>query len=249
MIRRVLAFLRRFLAVILLSLLIIVCVVGAIDSNRLPIIVALWLIAAASVYGIRLAAGLVDRPLPEHEKAGSVFAGGFWIFVGAGFAALYFFQMRAPERKYPALSDLQVSTGILNSGIGNAHYLKREGLPDLKLICAYTSGKGSSEWCNYENEAVFVGKRVIVYHSNPYKSVLWRARYYEMRSGNRVITSYEHTVASLRSRELRSRMGYDWSIIVMLLIMGLYMPIEYAIRRRRQNMRLKPLDESTPATQ
>jgi hypothetical protein len=69
-----------------------------------------------------------------------------------------------------------------------------------------------------------------------------------MRSGNIVVVSYDKIVGAMRKVELRDR-NIDYGFWILLIIMGLYMPLEYAIRRRRQDKRHKLLDESAPATQ
>ncbi len=249
MVRRVLAFLGRFLAVMLLGIMALVCAIVAITRSEPALIALLVCISSACVFIIRWITGFLDRPLPENEKNASFGAGGFLALAGTGLAVFYFILIREPARKYPVREDLQISAGVLRPAIGHNLYLERRNSPSLKLLCPYRTGIKSSSSCNHEKERIYFGKYVNVYHDQPHKLVKWTARYYEIRSGKIVITPFESVVGSVRYYDDRERQGYFWIFPILLIMMGLYMPLEYAIRRHRENRRHKMLDESAPATQ
>lgn len=251
MIRRVLAFLGRFVAVVLAILAGLGCFVAGIWSNEPILSIIFCCIAAVCFFIVRLVFGLLDRPLDEDVDRWFALYGPIVLCVIAALGIYWEFrEQRQPSVILPAYDELQVSTGVLREGMDGDFYLKRDGLPDLKLICAFNkkSRRGGPNSCDDRTELPYLGRQVTVYHQNPRKMVLWEAAYYEMRAGNHVIIPYGWTIDALRERYARLR-RVDYSICIMLIIMGFYMPVEYAIRRRRENKRHKVLDESMPATQ
>jgi hypothetical protein len=140
MVRRVLAFLGRFLAVMLLGIMALVCAIVAITRSEPALIALLVCISSACVFIIRWITGFLDRPLPENEKNASFGAGGFLALAGTGLAVFYFIHIREPARKYPVREDLQISAGVLRPAIGHNLYLERRNSPSLKLLCPYRTG-------------------------------------------------------------------------------------------------------------
>jgi hypothetical protein len=129
MVRRVLAFLGRFLAVMLLGIMALVCAIVAITRSEPALIALLVCISSACVFIIRWITGFLDRPLPENEKNASFGAGGFLALAGTGLAVFYFIHIREPARKYPVREDLQISAGVLRPAIGHNLYLERRNSP------------------------------------------------------------------------------------------------------------------------
>jgi cobaltochelatase CobS len=106
MVRRVLAFLGRFLAVMLLGIMALVCAIVAITRSEPALIALLVCISSACVFIIRWITGFLDRPLPENEKNASFGAGGFLALAGTGLAVFYFIHIRVDiDMKVPAFSE------------------------------------------------------------------------------------------------------------------------------------------------
>lgn len=247
--RKFLAFVGRSILVTLSSVIALVGLFAAFSINEPIVLGLLCCVVFAGVYFVRLAWGIIDRPLQDIDRWFS-FASLAVLCMGAiwGLSAEYS-ERRQPPRAYPAFNELHVSSGILRKAIGSDFYLKRKGLPDLGLICPRVfGGKQTVRSCDYTSEIPYKDRNVTVYHTMPKKAVLWKATYYEMRAGKTVIVPYDKTIDWLRDQDERRR-KIDYGFWAFLFTWGLYMPLEYAIRRRRQNKRPKPLDEPITTTQ
>lgn len=247
--RKFLAFVGRSILVTLSSAIALVGLFAVFSINEPIVLGFLCCVLVAGVYFVRMACGIIDRPLQDIDRWFS-FASSVALCMGAiwGLSAEYDEQRQLP-RDYPEFNELQVSNGVLRKAIGSDFYLKRKGLPDLGLICPRVFvGKHTVRSCNYTSEIPYKDRNVTVYHTVPKKAVLWKATYYEMRAGKTVIVPYDKTIAWLRDQDERRR-KIDYRFWALLFTWGLYMPLEYAIRRRRQNKRLMPLDEPVTATQ
>lgn len=197
---------------------------------------------AVLFFVFRGVSGLLDRPFDPLDRVFAI--GGAAICLALSLWGLHaeFQEAHAPPTPIPAFSELSKAEGVLRKRYpaSDGFYLARKGHSNLPLLCAGASFDAKyTPWsCDDEHERRFVGKAVTVFFE-PGRSVSRtpRAYYYELRSGDIKIVSYQWVARSIRCRdEVRRRI--DIWFPVMMIVLGLYVATEYFLRCRRQRNRL-----------